>query len=169
MISSKLVRRIITEYTLPTDGLHGLSHWARVLENGQRLAEKTGAKIEIVKLFAVFHDAKRINEGMDSGHGRRGAEYATSLRGILFDLSNEAFDLLYTACAYHTDGLTDGDITVQTCWDADRLDLARAEITPNPKKLCTNAAKDPKLIGWATKRSKKRFVPKFVRTKWMKQ
>jgi hypothetical protein len=35
----------------------------------------------------------------------------------------------------------DGDITVQTCWDADRLDLPRVGIQPLPQFLCTEAAK----------------------------
>ncbi len=166
MIPAKLIRTIIMQYTLPDNGLHGLSHWARVLENGLRIAKQTNAKIKVIKLFAVFHDAKRANEGMDSDHGRRGAEYAASLRGSLFDLSNEDFDLLYKACAYHTDGLTKGNTTVQTCWDADRLDLARAGIDPKTKHLCTKAAKDPKMIQWANKRSNKLFVPEFVHTHW---
>lgn len=32
------------------------------------------------------------------------------------------------ALAYHSDGYTEGDITVQVCWDADRLDLGRVGI-----------------------------------------
>ena len=60
---------------------------------------------------------------MDDGHGQRGAELAAELRGTLFDLPDADFELLYEACARHTDGLTDADITIQTCWDADRLDL----------------------------------------------
>ena len=34
-----------------------------MLENGLRLAEKTEANVEIVKLFAVLHDSKRLNDG----------------------------------------------------------------------------------------------------------
>jgi uncharacterized protein len=40
-----------------------------------------------------------------------------------FAADDDRFDLLYTACDLHTDGLTDGDVTIQACWDADRLDL----------------------------------------------
>ena len=29
-----------------------------------------------------------------------------------------------------------------TCWDPDRLDLGRVGITPNPRYLCTDAAKN---------------------------
>ena len=38
-----LVRAIRNQYTLNWEGIHGVSHWARVWENGQRLAEATGA------------------------------------------------------------------------------------------------------------------------------
>ncbi len=117
-ISLGLIRTILREYPLPWYSMHGVLHWARVLENGLRLAERTGAKPEVVQLFAVLHDAKRINEVIDPGHGQRGAILAGHLRDNFFQLSDEDFDLLYSACVYHTDGLTEGDITVQTCWDA---------------------------------------------------
>jgi len=46
------------------------------------------------------------------------------------------------------------DITVQTCWDADRLDLGRVETTPKAEYLCTDAGKDPDMIEWAHGRAK---------------
>lgn len=45
------------------------------------------------------------------------------------------------------------DITVQTCWDADRLDLGRVGIRPDPDRLCTSAAKESDLLEWAYARS----------------
>ncbi|MBT5083254.1 MAG: hypothetical protein HOM62_22025 [Rhodospirillaceae bacterium] len=51
--------------------------------------------------------------------------------------------------------LIDADITVQTCWDADRLDLGRAGIVPDPRYLCTDAAKEPRMIEWAHNRATK--------------
>jgi uncharacterized protein len=35
---------------------------------------------------------------------------------------------------------------VQTCWDADRLDLGRVGIIPRPDRLCTEEARDPVLF-----------------------
>ena len=55
-----------------------------------------------------------------------------------------------------------GDVTIQTCWDADRLDLSRVGIRPDPKKLCTKAAKDPAMISWAYERSITRHVPSIL-------
>ncbi|MGE3778174.1 MAG: hypothetical protein AB7F89_13385, partial [Pirellulaceae bacterium] len=61
----RIVQAIIAEYELPLDGYHGVAHWARVLENGRRLCEQTGANVNIVSLFAVFHDSRRVSEGHD--------------------------------------------------------------------------------------------------------
>jgi len=162
-ITPLLLQTILRDYQLSWRGIHGITHWARVLENGLRLASCTGAQIQVVALFAVFHDSKRANESKDPGHGRRGAEFARMLKGKAFNLSEDDFALLETACAYHTDSLTTGDITVQTCWDSDRLDLGRAGITPDPKYLCTDAAKQPELLNWAHERSCLKYEPEICR------
>jgi uncharacterized protein len=159
-----LVRVILEGYALPWQGTHGVAHWARVLENGLRLAQETRAHAAVVQLFAVFHDARRVNEGADPGHGRRGAELAAALRGECFSLSDVEFALLCDACTRHTDGRTDADITVQTCWDADRLDLGRVGICPAPARLCTPAAR--RLIAWADGRAAFEIVPELVGNDW---
>jgi uncharacterized protein len=161
-----IVHRILEDYALPLHGTHGVGHWARVLENGLRLAEISGARIEVVRLFAVIHDSRRVNEGVDDGHGQRGAELAAELRGDLFDLDDHDFQLLYEACARHTDGLTDGDITIRTCWDADRLDLGRVGTTPSSERLCTAAAKRPDFLNWADGRGAFEVVPGLVAEEW---
>jgi uncharacterized protein len=167
LISRQLIEAIGKQYRLPWSGIHGIGHWARVRENGLRIAATlSGVNSGVVELFAVFHDAGRKNEGIDAGHGRRGAELAESLRGVLFELSDEAFGLLDAACRYHTDGRTDGDVTVQTCWDADRLDLGRVDIRLDPRYLGTAAAKDPALMAWADSRARQRIVPQFAVEEW---
>ena len=45
----------------------------------------------------------RINEGIDDGHGRRGAELARDLRDVAYELDDEAFGLLIKACDLHTE------------------------------------------------------------------
>ena len=166
MIDLKLlVHRILEDYALPPHGTHGVGHWARVLENGLRLATATDAKIEVVQLFAVFHDSRRINEGYDDGHGCRGADLAAELRH-LFDLPDADFGLLCEACACHTDGETEADITIQTCWDADRLDLGRVGMIPAPKLLCTTAARTVEMIRWADGRAAFEVVPELVKGEW---
>ena len=161
-----IVQAIIEEYALPLDGVHGLSHWARVLENGRRLSATTGANLEIVSLFAVFHDSRRLNEGSDPDHGARGAEFAATLRGRLIDLNDDAFLVLDRACRGHTHERTHPDITIQTCWDADRLDLGRVGIAPHRDRLCTSAAMDPRMIDWAHERASFEFVPTLIAEEW---
>ncbi len=117
--------------------IHGPDHWLRVLRNGRILSARTGANIEVVQLFALFHDSKRINDGWDPGHGQRGAEHAASLRGKWFDLSDDDFDLLHYACAWHTEGHHHENPTIGTCWDADRLDLGRCGLIPSPEFMST--------------------------------
>ena len=159
MYSAGLIKSILSSYPLPVSGVHGPCHWARVLENGTHLAALTGADLEVVQLFAVLHDSRRTTEGEDYEHGPDAADFAKSLRGIHIHLDDRRFALLSEACANHTNGETEADITIQTCWDADRLDLGRVWIIPEPKKLCTEPARGPKLIDWATKRAKSDFRP----------
>lgn len=157
-----LVRAVAPGHHRGGAGSHGLTHWARVLENGLRLAPETGANVTVVALFAVFHDARRRNDGRDPGHGERGALLARELREEWLDLPDAAMDLLHQACAHHTGGRTDPDVTVRTCWDADRLDLPRAGVRVRPEWLCTPAARGHEIIVWAAERSLARFEPEFV-------
>ena len=105
------------------------------------LAGMESANLSIVELFCMLHDTQRRNERRDPSHGRRAARYAKSLRGVWFDLSDKEMDLLTEALKYHSDGYTEADITVQVCWDADRLDLGRVGFKPAPHRLCTASAK----------------------------
>ena len=161
-----VLQAILVDYELPLGGYHGVAHWARVLENGRGLAGETGANVEVVSLFAVLHDSRRINEGTDPDHGRRGAEFAVKLRGDVFDLDNHEFRLLCRACEGHTDERTHPDVTIQTCWDSDRLDLGRVGITPHPSRLCTETAKRSETINWAHGRASFGVVPEFVLSDW---
>ena len=155
MISQDLKAIIEQGFALHLDGIHGEAHWTRVRNCGLRLAERTGADPVVVELFALLHDSKRLNDGHDPQHGARAAQFAASLRGSLLDLPDSAFELLRFACEYHTDGLTEADVTVQTCWDADRLDLGRIGIRPDPRRLCTLAAKESATIEWAIAQSRR--------------
>jgi uncharacterized protein len=152
-LSNELATAIRDGFALSLHGIHGEAHWARVYENAQRLAAKTGADQEILELFAYLHDSKRQNDGWDRGHGQRAAAFVESLRGGLLVLPHTKFDCLAYAIAHHSDGLTEASVTIQTCWDADRLDLGRIGVRPNPRYLCTEAAKDPAVIEWAFRRS----------------
>lgn len=146
---TELLRTIRGQFALDWHGIHGIRHWERVRTNGLRLAEVTGASSVVVELFAYLHDSRRRDDWEDVGHGERAAEYLRTLRGQYFQLSDAELELLAVACERHSDGLMEGDVTVRTCWDADRLDLGRVGVRPDPAYLCTEAARDPALLRWA--------------------
>ena len=153
IIIPELTKELRRQFALDWKGIHGASHWARVRANGLRLADASQARTDVIELFSFLHDSKRANDNYDPEHGERAAYYAESLRGILFELDDSGLDLLMTACEGHSNGLMKADITVQICWDADRLDLGRVGIRPDPDRLCTSAAKNTAMIEWAYARS----------------
>jgi uncharacterized protein len=163
----ELLGDIRRQYRLSWLGIHGVGHWARVLDTGLRLASVTGADPEVVCLFALFHDACRTNDGYDPRHGARGAELAAALLGPQLASAPHRLALLLEACTHHTEGRTDADVTVATCWDADRLDLIRVGIRPSPRKLCTAAARDLAMLDWANDRAVRNHVPRFARDGWL--
>lgn len=152
-ITPALIAVIRDRYQLDWHGIHGVSHWARVRLNGLKLSARTGAIPEIVELFAFLHDSCRVDDGFDREHGWRAARFATSLLGTHIFLPDRQFDLLLQACGGHTVSDPHHNVTVQTCWDADRLDLGRVGIVPDPMRLCTAAAQDQAMIEWAYRRS----------------
>jgi uncharacterized protein len=152
IITVELLEAIKEQYLLDWFGTHGIFHWHRVHENGIRLSSQEGVNPKVVQLFSVLHDACRKNEYKDHGHGKRGAELALKLRDHL-PLNDNELALLVKACELHTGTHNHENITIQSCWDTDRLDLGRVGKYPNPDLLCTNMAKDEKVIAWAYHKS----------------
>jgi uncharacterized protein len=133
----KLWSVVIAQFPMGRQSIHGPGHWKQVEKNGLLLAQETGVDETIIKLFAIFHDSRRATDNIDDGHGLRGAELAKTLRGQHFDLPDDSFEILIDACTNHTGGENPSNMTIATCWDADRLDLPRAGITPDPERMCT--------------------------------
>jgi uncharacterized protein len=157
---------VLKDYSLPLTGDHGIIHWARVLENGLLVGRHAGANLRVVSLFAVLHDSKRLNECSDPAHGPRAALFAESLQGEVFSLETTELELLKTACRGHTHEKHHPDVTIQTCWDADRLDLGRVGITPHPDYLNTSHAKLKETMLWADGRASMRFIPELIQKDW---
>lgn len=138
---------------------HGLSHWKRVEEIGQYLAKYTKADPEVIYLFSYLHDSQRENEGRDPDHGARASSFIKELYNKNVNplvISPERLDQLTFACEHHNDpGAKSDDITVKTCWDADRLDLWRIGNMPDPTLLYTAIAKKKETIDFAWKLSRK--------------
>lgn len=132
---NSLLKTILAQFECHPHGVHGVAHWARVRVHAIEIGRMNGADLRVVELFAFLHDSRRENEYRDYDHGRRAADYAKTLRGELFSLEDAAFLKLQEALEGHSNGGVHFDDTIQTCWDADRLDLVRLKIDPNPDFL----------------------------------
>ena len=122
--------------------LHGIGHWDRVYENGQKLLTPDVNPL-VVGLFAYLHDSCRIDDGEDINHGQRAAVWIDTLRNTyLKDVSDEEIELLQEACRLHTTALKTGNPTIDACFDSDRLDLWRVGIIPDPARLATEKGKE---------------------------
>ena len=138
----KLWKVVAGQFPLGDISTHGPAHWRRVERNGLLVATRSGADETVVRLFALFHDSRRENEGTDPEHGPRGAAMAEQLRGQYFEVSDEAFALLHYACTWHTEEPQNEDPTIGTCFDADRLDLGRVGIIPDPSYMSTEFGRE---------------------------
>ena len=128
----------ILSHRLFISEVHGIVHWKQVEHNGLLLASEIDADIVVVRLFSLFHDSKRANDGKDIAHGSRGAEFAKAcFEEHRFEITQEQFDKLYHAYKFHTTEHRSGDATIDTCYDADRLDLGRVGIVLAPAKMAT--------------------------------
>ena len=143
MVITNQVQELIEEHsTLLKFGsvFHGLDHWKRVERNALYLAQFNNADKKVLSYFAYLHDVMRENDGRDLGHGPRAAAFIMKYRDS-FPLSDNQFKQLKDACKGHTVGQRPDCITINTCWDADRLDLGRVGITPDSKYLFNAEAK----------------------------
>src|SRR4051794_10150421 len=92
----------LKDYRLSLHGLHGPTHWLRVLRNGRDLVARTpGADLAVVERFALLHDCRRENDETDPQHGRRAADYARCLGHNGLGLDAAQLVLLTSACARH--------------------------------------------------------------------
>ncbi len=141
IITPDFVAFLRDQFLLDWKGIHGVSHWARVRRNGLLIAKDNGADSSVIEYFSFLHDSRRFDEDFDPDHGKRAAEFALALRDSYVGLSDASFSLLVTACEGHTHEGYHDDVTIQTCWDADRLDLGRVGIIPDPDRMCTGKGK----------------------------
>lgn len=132
----------LTKFKLGPDSLHGPRHWKKVSKNGHLLSQQPGVDGLVLQLFAVLHDCCRNDEGTDPAHGARAAEFVTKIRiEHLSSLTDEQFDKLHHACRHHSGKSTHDDPTIGACFDADRLDLTRCGIIPDPSLMSTGMGK----------------------------
>ena len=144
MSVAKLLTQIKNDSDIWLSPIHGINHWDRVMDNALMVGETNGADLKVIEYFAYLHDCCRFNEGHDPMHGPRATAYAKNHREI-FELSDQQFKVLTAAVSGHTHALPSGKAgnnpTLAACWDGDRLDLPRVEITPDPNLLFSDWGK----------------------------
>lgn len=148
MIASQCVSYVLREsHTLNVlqSRTHGLDHWFRVWKNAQLLNEQEASvDLEVVALFALFHDSMRMNDHSDPNHGLHGYklwERFSRMRDLRQYFSLRQSETLFEACVEHNSGLLSSDPTIAVCWDADRLDIHRVGIWPDAQYLSTTVAR----------------------------
>lgn len=131
--------------------VHGLHHWQRVERFGLMIAEQNGADKQVISLFAYLHDARRETDFHDIDHGRRAAVLLDELIDAdLISLNDLQYQQLKLAlCEHCCNDASSDNVTVQTCWDADRLDLWRDNVEPNPNLMFTDYGKSQQMINFA--------------------
>lgn len=137
-------------FTRYSESLHGPQHWWTVFCNARSLAHAAGvpralnpsisrgSPMEFLCWFAMLHDCGRTNDDNDPHHGERGCAYACELfdSGVI-QLPKSTAAELFRAIRHHSDGqLSDHPLTA-ICWDADRLELPRVGIRPDPRYMST--------------------------------
>ena len=165
ILSEELIETVKSQLEIDWAGIHGMPYWVRVYHYGSHIAKLNKANPKVVHLFALFHDSRRFSEGSDPHHGLRATELILNLHSKLFKVKDNELDLLLEACRYHTSAADHDNITIKTCFDADRLYLGRVGIEPDRLLLCTAEAKKTETISWAYRQSISNMLPDNVLTK----
>lgn len=148
----RLVDAVEARSTHLTSKIHGVDHWravgataaslADVFDMGAADAEAPRPDRELLLLFALLHDARRLDDGRDLEHGPRAAVLLDELRGSgLIRLDEARADVLREAIRDHTNGTLSDQPTVGVCWDADRLLIHRVGFTPKARFCSTPEAR----------------------------
>lgn len=136
---------VLPHATRPESELHGVEHWRRVAQNGALIAAETpGTDPTVLDAFAALHDSQRENEGADRHHGLRAAILLIDLQPL--GLNREQRVKLVVALVGHNEGRVSPDPTIGAAWDADRLDLTRLGIKPDPFLLSTDKARELAIV-----------------------
>lgn len=130
--------KIIGQFALGNQSLHGPWHWEKVEHNATMLQDES-SDLLVCQLFALLHDCQRKNENDDPEHGKRAAQFIDTLD---LPITKDQLKILKFSCEFHNDGKTSDDATIACCYDSDRLDLIRVGTVPEKKYLSTKRAKD---------------------------
>ena len=134
---SELRRFSANRWPMGMGETHGVEHWDRVAMFGRLLYQEV-ADMDVIMAFSYLHDSERKDNAEDIEHGIRASKLVDIIRySQLRDLSDEQIRKLKRACELHTVAHKTGDITIDICFDADRMDLLRVGIVPLPERMAT--------------------------------
>ena len=138
-----LLQAVSARATNLHSSIHGPTHWHSVALAGLHLlGAGERADRPIAFLFALLHDAMRADDGEDPEHGPRAATLAVELRDQgLLEMADSRAERLERALSGHALGATSSDPTIALCWDADRLDIGRVGLAPDPVYFSTAKAR----------------------------
>lgn len=129
---------IFPEYEV-TRGIDGLVHVKHVAFIGEIIAQvECPKKLNDVILACYLHDIGR-KETDNLNHGLRGVQKARIILERHFPETD--IEKILKTIEFHSKGLTSTDPIIGSVWDADRLNLIRFNIDPNPRLLSTETAK----------------------------
>jgi len=137
MLARKLLlfQSAISQMGVEPFGLHGVIHWNGVYQNCLMLdPEPTMIEDWFYWCFSMLHDCCRYSEYGDARHPEKAAK--------LVEPDTDFNKQLNYTIRYHSAGVISEDLHTGTCWDADRLELPRVGITPDPKLMSTEAGKE---------------------------
>lgn len=139
-----------TRLKIGIDSIHGYSHWKSVEKAGCYIADKNGADKKVISCFSFLHDIGRTVESEEPGHGEKSAEIIKDVFDAeSLDLNSSQYEKLLEAVSDHDKQKAESeDITVQTCWDADRLDLPRVHVIPDKDLLYTEVGKSQETLDY---------------------
>ena len=136
------LQKIILEEQ-PIRDTYGFSHGQRVANNCNLLATP-GANRVVMYLFAFLHDAFRYGGESKIEYGVRSFERLKEMREVLLkNISDDEFNLLQETFRAHSAKMRTGNPTIDTCLDANRLDVIRrgADIYVDSQQMATEKGK----------------------------
>jgi uncharacterized protein len=166
--SAAQILRAVQPFARFRSTLHGPAHWARVHRFANALLNREhvpGDAQTCILLFAWLHDLAREDDEGTRTHAVDGAaQLDRILPAIGEPLSGDQREILRGAIHYHSDGMVAREavvaglfdrvgwppelviLTIGCCWDADRLDLPRVGITPDPALMSTSSWRDVQVL-----------------------
>lgn len=134
----------VAQMKLDPMGIHGPIHWMKVYRNCQDLHVMEYGKQASEKddwfywCFSMLHDCCRASDYADPAHGIEAAKLVPT-DGDPFNVALERAIKLHTMGQCMDADAELGYELIAICWDADRLELPRVNIVPDPKLMSTKA------------------------------